>query len=85
MWVVTALIETLIGTEAQVPRVSRRLYLVLLYISVLVRLAIALMKHQGQNQVGEGSVYLTYISILLLIIEGSQEGNSNRAGAGGRN
>jgi hypothetical protein len=33
-----------------------------------------------KEQVVEESVYLAYISILLFIIEVSQDGNSNRAG-----
>jgi hypothetical protein len=34
-----------------------------------------------KEQVGEERVYLAYISILLFIIEGSQNKNLNRAGS----
>jgi hypothetical protein len=50
------------------------------YISVLVRVTIAVMKHHDQNQVGEEKVYSIYTSTSQLIIKGSQNRNSSRAG-----
>jgi hypothetical protein len=34
-----------------------------------------------KKQVGEERIYLAYTSMLLFIIEGSQDRNSNRAGS----
>lgn len=48
--------------------------------TVLVRVAIAVMKHRDQKQVGEESVHLACFSTVLFIIKGSQGGNSNRGG-----
>jgi hypothetical protein len=47
----------------------------------LARVAIAVMKHPGQSNYGEKRVYLAYTSIILYIIEGRQNRNSNREGS----
>jgi hypothetical protein len=39
-----------------------------------------MVKHHDLKQVGEERVYLAYTSVLLFIIEGSQDRNSSRAG-----
>lgn len=49
-----------------------------MWLSVLVRISIALMKHYDQSNLGEERVNLA--SLLLFITEGSQEANSSRAG-----
>ena len=49
-------------------------------LTILVKATIVVMKHHGQKQVGEERVYLAYTSISLFIIEGSPDGNSDRAG-----
>ena len=52
-------------------------------VSVLARVAIAVMrKHHDQKQPGEERVYLACAYTSLLIIDGSQDRNSNKAGTG---
>lgn len=48
--------------------------------SILVRVTVAVRKHQGQKQLWEGRLYLACPSPSLSIIKGSQNGNSGRAG-----
>jgi hypothetical protein len=47
--------------------------------AALVGVSIAVMKHHDQKQAGEKRVHLAYTSILLFIIKGSQDRNSNQA------
>jgi hypothetical protein len=49
-------------------------------IPVLVRITIAVKKHHGQKQHEEERVYIAYTSTSLLIIEGNQGRNSDKAG-----
>lgn len=46
--------------------------------SILGRVTLAVMKHYYQSNLGKGS-FLVYISMSLLVTEGSQERHSNRA------
>jgi hypothetical protein len=48
--------------------------------SVLVRVSVETKHHDQRAIWGEERVYLVYAFILLFIIEGSQDGNSDRAG-----
>lgn len=50
------------------------------WFGVLVRVSNAAVKLLTKIQVGEERVYLTYTSIQMFIIEGSQDRNSNRSG-----
>ena len=47
---------------------------------VLVRVSVDMMKHHDQKQVGWKGFILDYMSTLLFIIKGSQDGNLKRAG-----
>ena len=49
-------------------------------LSLLVRVTVAVMRHHDQKQTGEKKVYLASTSTSLLIIKGSRDRNSNRAG-----
>jgi hypothetical protein len=51
-----------------------------LFLLVLVRVTIAVMKHHDQKQIGEERVYVAYASISLFITKGSQDWSSSRAG-----
>ena len=48
--------------------------------TVLVRVSIAAVKRHDQRERGEERVYLAHTSSPLFILEGSQEGISNRTG-----
>jgi len=53
---------------------------VVLTTTVLVRVTIAAVKRHDQRERGEERVYLAHTSSPLFILEGSQEGISNRTG-----
>ena len=48
--------------------------------AVLIRLNVAVMKHHGQQHLGEERVNLAYTFTSVFITEGSQDRNSNKAG-----
>jgi hypothetical protein len=47
--------------------------------SVLLRVTIAVMRHQDQKQLEEERVYWIYISMSLFVVAGSQDRESNMA------
>lgn len=59
-------------------------YVASVFISVLVRGTIAMMKYCDPKQIGDGRIYLTYTSTSLSFIKRSQDRNSKRAGTASR-
>jgi hypothetical protein len=51
------------------------------FFPLLIRVTIAVMKHHDHKQLQKERFYSAYISTILLIIEGSRNRSSNRAGA----
>lgn len=54
-------------------------------LTLLVKISIPAMKHHDQKAVGGKRVYLTYISTVLFIIEGSRAGTETEQDPGSEN